>query len=120
VISKDGMSEKCVHIVREKFFLNHHGWTLKIKDGIIDGFVHYQLFTRSKEIFETMAHGSAQKGMTRENFGNFKIILPSIEKQQEVLRKVEKIETQIKVLDEIKNQTEENAKFILDSYLDSN
>lgn len=45
VIAKDGISEKCIRYVNGDFFLNHHGWTLKMNDNkkVNDKYVFYYL-----------------------------------------------------------------------------
>ena len=35
IVAKDGVSADCVRYEKNKFFLNHHGWTLICKEQII-------------------------------------------------------------------------------------
>jgi restriction endonuclease S subunit len=85
VINKDGMSASCVQMVNTRFFLNHHGWTLKLKSAdLVEKFLHWQLYSRSDEIF-TLATGSCQKGLNQKEFTQFMIYIPPLPIQQEIV-----------------------------------
>jgi len=117
VINKDGMSEKCVQIVNEKFFLNHHGWTLKVKSNdILEKFLHWQLYFRAYDIY-ILATGSCQKGLNQKEFVKLSIYLPPLETQQQILTILNEMEGERKTLEQMASKAEERAKFILDGYL---
>jgi restriction endonuclease S subunit len=117
VINKDGMSEKCVQLVNTRFFLNHHGWTLKLTSKLlIEKFLHWQLYFRSKEIYG-LATGSCQKGLNQKEFNKLKIHVIPMEQQQKIILSIDALHAQCNALENLQKQSEDNARFILDSYL---
>jgi len=117
VINKDGMSASCVQMVNRKFFLNHHGWTLKLKSNdVLERFLHWQLYFRADEIF-SLATGSCQKGLTQKEFTHFMIYTPSLPIQHEVLAILNEMEAELATLEQMAAKAEQRAKFILDGYL---
>lgn len=85
IIAKDGVSAECVRYEKNKFFLNHHGWTLYCKENIIKKYLYYYLYSCQSRLLN-IAKGTAQLGINQENFYKLKIPLPSIEKQKEVVK----------------------------------
>jgi restriction endonuclease S subunit len=117
VINKDGMSASCVQIVNTRFFLNHHGWTLKLNSAdLVEKFLHWQLYFRSDEIF-TLATGSCQKGLNQKEFTQFMIYIPPLPIQHEVLAILNEMEAELTTLEQMAAKAEQRAKFILDGYL---
>ena len=85
IIAKDGISANCIRYEKNKFFLNHHGWTLIFKDDtIIKKYMFYYLQSIQPELL-SIAKGMAQLGINQENFYKIKIPIPSIEKQLEIV-----------------------------------
>ena len=116
VINKDGMSASCVQMVNRKFFLNHHGWTLKLKSNdVLERFLHWQLYFRADEIF-SLATGSCQKGLTQKEFTHFMIYTPSLPIQHEVLAILNEMEAELAMLEKMAAKAEQRAKFVLDGY----
>jgi restriction endonuclease S subunit len=119
VINKDGMSEKCVQLVNTRFFLNHHGWTLKLRnEKLIEKFLHWQLYLRSKEIYG-LATGSCQKGLNQKEFNKFMIQVIPVEQQKKIVAIIEDLQAQLNALKSMQKGAEEKARFILESYLGS-
>jgi restriction endonuclease S subunit len=119
VINKDGMSEKCVQLVNTRFFLNHHGWTLKLRnEKLIEKFLHWQLYLRSKEIYG-LATGSCQKGLNQKEFNKLKIHIIPVEQQKKVVAIIEELQAQLNALKSMQKGAEGKARFILESYLGS-
>jgi len=117
VINKDGMSASCVQMVNTRFFLNHHGWTLKLKSAdLVEKFLHWQLYFRSDEIF-TLATGSCQKGLNQKEFTQFMIYIPPLPIQHEVLAILNEMEAELATLEQMAAKAEQRAKFVLDGYL---
>ena len=82
VIAKDGVSEKCVRYVADKFFLNHHGWTLKITNNIVDEkYLNFVLQLCMQSSIYDMARGMAQKGINMDRFYNLHVPILPIDKQ---------------------------------------
>jgi type I restriction enzyme, S subunit len=117
VINKDGMSASCVQMVNKKFFMNHHGWTLKLKSSeFIEKFLHWQLYFRANEIYN-LATGSCQKGLNYHTFIQFTIFCPPLPIQHEVLAILNEMEAELQTLEQMAAKAEQRAKFILDGYL---
>jgi restriction endonuclease S subunit len=81
MISKDGVSERCVRYVSGKFFLNHHGWTIEPNSVATYPYVGYWLLSNQDKLYE-LAIGTAQKGINQESFYSIEIPLPPLVKQQ--------------------------------------
>ena len=117
VINKDGMSESCVQIVNERFFLNHHGWTLKSRScNIVDKFLHWQLYFRSNEIY-SLATGSCQKGLNQKEFAKLSIYTPPLEVQNHIVDVMDALDAELKIFKGIISKSDERAKFVLDGYI---
>jgi type I restriction enzyme S subunit len=84
IIAKDGVSADCVRYEKNKFFLNHHGWTIICKDVINKKYMFYYLQSIQPELL-SIAKGTAQLGINQENFYKVKIPIPSVEKQKEIV-----------------------------------
>ena len=99
VIAKDGISLDCVRYIKDKFFLNHHGWTLTINENIIKKYIYYYLYTNNHILYD-IAQGSAQLGINQENFYKLEIPIPTIEKQKELVEYLEFNDNLIKTLEQ--------------------
>ena len=112
IVAKDGVSADCVRYEKNKFFLNHHGWTLICKEQIIKKYMFYYLQLIQSELL-SIAKGTAQLGINQENFYNLKIPIPSLEQQKEIVEYCENNDTLIKQLEkEIKNNKKQAQLFI--------
>jgi hypothetical protein len=117
VINKDGMSLSCVQMVNTRFFLNHHGWTLKLKtEEALEKFLHWQLYFRASDIY-ALATGSCQKGLNQKEFVQMTLYIPPLPIQQEVLAILNEMESELKVMEQMAAKAEQRAKYILDGYL---
>lgn len=95
VIAKDGVSEKCVRIIKDKFFMNHHAWSVDITNkNLKENFVNYWLWFIQNKIYK-LASGSAQKGINQKNFLQLDIPIPSNEIQESVVKECEYWDEQI-------------------------
>jgi restriction endonuclease S subunit len=112
IVAKDGVSADCVRYEKNKFFLNHHGWTLICKEQIIKKYMFYYLQLIQPELL-SIAKGTAQLGINQENFYKLKIPIPSLERQKEIVEYCEYNDTLIKQLDkEIENNKKQAQQFI--------
>ena len=112
IVAKDGVSADCVRYEKNKFFLNHHGWTLICKEQIIKKYMFYYLQLIQPELL-SIAKGTAQLGINQENFYKLKIPVPSIERQKEIVEYCEYNDTLIKQLEkEIENNKKQAQLFI--------
>jgi len=112
IVAKDGVSADCVRYEKNKFFLNHHGWTIICKDEITKKYVFYHLQSIQPELL-SIAKGTAQLGINQENFYKLKIPIPSLERQKEIVEYCEYNDTLIKQLEtEIENNKRLAQQFI--------
>jgi type I restriction-modification system DNA methylase subunit len=112
IVAKDGVSADCVRYEKNKFFLNHHGWTLICKEQIIKKYMFYYLQLIQPELL-SIAKGTAQLGINQENFYKLKITVPSLERQKEIVEYCEYNDTLIKQLEnEIENNKKQAQQFI--------
>jgi type I restriction-modification system DNA methylase subunit len=112
IVAKDGVSADCVRYEKNKFFLNHHGWTIICKDVISKKYMFYYLQSIQPELL-SIAKGTAQLGINQENFYKIKIPVPSIDKQNEIVEYCEYNDTLIKQLEkEIENNKKQAQQFI--------
>ncbi len=102
IIAKDAVSKECIRFVKDKFFLNHHGWTVCIHETeiltVLKKFVYYYLVNNQNIVFD-LAKGTAQLGINQTNFLSLKIPIPSIEDQSKVIEICERNDDLIKELE---------------------
>ena len=114
IVAKDGVSADCVRYEKNKFFLNHHGWTIICKDEISKIYMFYYLQSVQPELLR-IAKGTAQLGINQENFYKLKIPIPSLERQQEIIMYCQYNDTLVKQLEkEIENNKKYAKQFITD------
>jgi type I restriction enzyme S subunit len=109
IIAKDGVSINCVRYENNKFFLNHHGWTLICNDIIIKKYMFYYLYSIQSELLN-IATGTAQLGINQENFYKLKIPIPSLEVQQELIEYLDFNNDLIKTLEKENEMNKNNAE----------
>ena len=121
VISKDGVSKNCVRFIKDKFFLNHHGWTLKYKypELQLDKYIYLWLYANQHKIYR-LAKGSAQKGINRNSFYELKIIVPPLEIQTEIIEYCDNLSNTINFMEKQINLNCELMKNMMNNYLQSN
>jgi type I restriction-modification system DNA methylase subunit/restriction endonuclease S subunit len=106
IIAKDGVSANCVRYEKNKFFLNHHGWSLICKEQIIKKYMFYYLQSIQIELL-SIAKGTAQLGINQENFYKLKIPIPSLERQKEIIKYCDHNDMLIK---QLKQEIQNNKK----------
>ena len=112
IVAKDGVSADCVRYEKNKFFLNHHGWTIICNDELIKKYMFYYLQSIQPELL-SIAKGTAQLGINQENFYKLKISVPSIIRQKEIIEYCENNDILIKQLEnEIKNNKKQAHQYI--------
>ena len=98
IIAKDGVSNNCIRWINEKFFVNHHAWTIKLlNNNCIEKYIYYILWLNELTIYN-LASGSAQKGINQNNFLNIKIPIPTIEIQEQIIKDCDYYDKQIETL----------------------
>lgn len=98
IISRFGMSLNCVRFVKDRFFLNDSGLTIKTLDNqtVLQNYLDQYLYLNQSIVYKC-GRGVAQKNMDIEMFNALQIPLPPIEIQQ-------KIVNEIKLIDENSNK----------------
>jgi type I restriction enzyme S subunit len=109
IIAKDGISANCIRYEKNKFFLNHHGWTLIFKDNtILKKYMLYYLESIQLELL-SIAKGMAQLGINQENFYKIKIPIPSLEMQQNI---IDYCDNNLEIINNLKKTIENNKKMM--------
>lgn len=116
IISRFGMSLYCVRRVKEKFFLNDSGFTVKSKneDELSSQYLDIYIESIQEQIY-LCGRGVAQKNIDMKDFNNIKIPLPTLDIQQKIVEECKAIDS--KVQDAYKDilQSEENILFTMQS-----
>jgi type I restriction-modification system DNA methylase subunit/restriction endonuclease S subunit len=87
-ISREGMSlHNCVMLLNEKYYLNSQAFTIKSKNEsiMINEYLWYYLDNNKEQVFKC-GRGTAQKAIDIDEFKSIKIPIPSLERQQEVVK----------------------------------
>lgn len=86
LIGRFALSLECVRFVNEKIFLNDSGLSIKPKtDILLHKYVGYYLL-HNQSIIYNCARGTAQKNLEMDIFKLIKIPIPSLERQQEIVK----------------------------------
>lgn len=114
LIGRFALSQECVRIINEKIFLNDSGLSIKPKvDNLLHKYIGYYLFC-NKDIIYNCARGTAQQNLEIDKFKSIQIHIPSLERQNEIVKYCDNYDILIK---QIENIIEENKK-VVKSYLD--
>ncbi len=93
IISRFGMSPKCVRYISGKFFLNDSGLTLKtMNSDILNQDYLTQYLYLNQELVYLCGQGVAQKNLEMETFNSLKIPLPPLDVQQKIVAEIEVLE----------------------------
>ncbi|MDD5405507.1 MAG: restriction endonuclease subunit S [Sulfurovaceae bacterium] len=97
IISRFGMSPKCVRYVSGKFFLNDSGLTLNTSDSSVlnQDYLNQYLFLNQERVY-LCGQGVAQKNLEIETFNSLKISLPPLDIQQKIVDEIEVLEAKEK------------------------
>lgn len=97
IISRFGMSPRCVRYVSGKFFLNDSGLTLNTSDSAVlsQDYLNQYLFLNQERVY-LCGQGVAQKNIDIETFNSLKIPLPPLDIQQKIVNEIEILEVKEK------------------------
>jgi type I restriction-modification system DNA methylase subunit len=113
VIAKDGVSEICARFVHDKFFLNHHGWTFRIKKECAEyKYIGNWLLDNQPSIY-ALAVGTAQKGINQNAFMSLEIPLPPLAEQQTLQSDFEEIRHKHAKIAEYKKKAQDAIKRLI-------
>jgi type I restriction-modification system DNA methylase subunit len=86
LIGRFALSLECVRFINEKIFLNDSGLSVKPKtDILLHKYIGYYLLHNQSTIYNC-ARGTAQKNLEMDIFKSIKIPIPSLERQQEIVK----------------------------------
>lgn len=92
IISRFGMSPKCMRFVAGEFFLNDSGMTLDSSSKSLNQkYLDYYLFLNQEEIY-SCGRGVAQKNIDIKMFNAIQIPLPPLEIQEKIVKEIEVLE----------------------------
>ena len=115
IIGRFALSENCVRIIKNtKLFLNDSGLSIHSDDIIRKKYISYLLLFNQSMIYN-MSRGQAQRNLNMNKFKKFKIPLPSLEVQQQIVDELSPIETSIKTIEtritQLKREKEQYKKY---------
>ena len=87
LIGRFALSLECVRFITDTIFLNDSGLSVKPKDTkiLLHKYVGYYLYENQNIIYEC-ARGTAQKNLDMDKFRAIKIPIPSLERQNEIVK----------------------------------
>ena len=86
LIGRFALSLECVRFINKKIFLNDSGLSIKPKtDILLHKYIGYYLL-HNQSIIYNCARGTAQKNLEMDIFKSIKIPIPSLERQQEIVK----------------------------------
>ena len=134
VVSRFGISEKCVRLLNRKFWLNDSGFTIKPKDENVlnTKYLGYYFLIEMQKIIYNMSCGACQKNLQMDNFREVEIPIPTINIQNKIVEQLDIISRNIEngnnIIGEYKEvikyyvetNTQMSTEFVLSSIADLN
>ena len=87
------------------------------KEKVVPKYFYYYLYYNMDILNEYVI--GVQPKFSYESFLSRKITMPTLEVQEDIIRRIGIIESQLSSLENLGKQAEDNARFILDSYLNT-
>jgi restriction endonuclease S subunit len=87
------------------------------KEKVVPKYFYYYLYYNMDILNEYVI--GVQPKFSYESFLSRKITMPTLEVQEDIIRRIGIIESQLTSLENLGKQAEDNARFILDSYLNT-
>ena len=86
LIGRFALSSRCVRFINKKIFLNDSGLSIKPKTGILlHKYIGYYLL-HNQNIIYNCSRGTAQKNLEINKFKSIKIPIPSLERQEDIVK----------------------------------
>jgi restriction endonuclease S subunit len=120
-VARFAVSEKSmVLMINQKYWLMDSGFTVssKEKTKVVDEYLWWVLWANQARL-TACSTGSCQKNISMDMFYTLEFGFPSVEVQTSVVSKIRMLQSQLTALESLQKQTEDNARFILESYLPS-
>ncbi len=117
VITARKMSIGAVHYVSGKYWASDNTINIRVKpDSTLSiRFLYYWLLLNNK-VLKDLSSG-IKPGIRKSDVAEIKMPLPSLAFQTSVLTRLESLQAQLTALESLYKQSEDNARFILESYL---
>jgi len=98
VVSRFGISEKCVRLINDKFYLHDNGFSISSKDTkvLINKYLYYYLLNMQQSIYKYYTRGTAQLTINMDRFKEMTVIIPNIEIQKRIIEENDLLENSIK------------------------
>jgi type I restriction-modification system DNA methylase subunit len=114
LISRFGLSEKCVRLTKGKLWLNDSGFTLLSNDSkLMQEYLNYYILIMKQKTIYDLSTGSCQKNINIDEFNNIEIPIPSLSIQKQIVESLDLLSENIATS---KKQIEE-TKEILKNYM---
>ncbi len=117
IITARNLSIGAVHYVNGPFYPSDHTINFTTQDVSIlnNKFFYYWLLLNNK-VLRDLSSG-IKPGIRKSDVAEIKMPLPPIDFQFAVLSRLEALQSQLTALESLQKQSEDNARFILESYL---
>jgi type I restriction enzyme, S subunit len=87
LISKDGAYAGYISKYNKKVFVSNHGiYITNIENNIIKDYIYYYLKLVLQDKLYSLQTGTAQPGINKEHISKLKIPIPSLERQEEIVK----------------------------------
>ena len=112
IISKDGAYAGYVSKYPEKIFVSNHGiYISKIYENIVNENYVYKYLKSVQSMIYELQTGVGQPGINIHQLNTLKIPVPPLNIQEEIINKLDEIETNIKTIRERNKQIEKEKEF---------
>ena len=110
-----------LNLTETEWYLNQRVARIDITDRAIHQkyMYYYMLYSGFTESVRAISTGSAQPNVSTKNIEELTMPLPPLDFQQAVLARLDALQAQLTSLENLGKQAEDNARFILESYLGS-
>lgn len=115
IISRFGVSHECVRIITGKIWLNDSGLTVYPKNDkeVSHKYMCYYILSISNSIYK-LCVGACQKNLNVKEFTNIPIPLPSLQTQNEIVKRLDVLYDNKKILTDIVKGCKTRMSYYLD------
>jgi len=117
VNTTDNVSGLC-QFLSGKYNCSRFSWLMSNKDDAITN-IKYMYYYLDSYNFTGMATGTSIKEINSTNLKQVVVPIPPIDFQLSLVKRMNELESQLTSLENLGKQAEDNARFILDSYLNT-
>lgn len=122
IISRFGVSEKCVRIINKKFWLNDSGFTIHSIDDkiLLNDYLGYYCYVMLQSKIFSMSSGACQKNLQMDDFKNIEIPIPQMSVQITIIEKLDLLSENIERSKQMIDNNKKLMKNIMNIYLNDN